>query len=314
MSLLLLVSCSSKRRNFNLEYQYPQWYTHAPVSVDKFYGTGKGVGKTAAINDALNSIAKQIQVIVSSKFEETVQSKNGFNDSYIRETISASVIGVELSGYKIVQSIQTENYDTLVLIELDKKLVTQNYKDKLKIIKEEINQSLMSDDLTFLKKKSNNLKKISQIEGIVAVLRSIEEKEPSIYLSNEDENEKFNKRLSGISFKIIANTESSVAIEKIIKHELTTAGYKVVSSDGPSSFIISINDSVLTQSQGNRFFVRHSVEIKATRPNGEVFATKNTEEVLSSYVSFKDALANTGYEFKKYFKSNSIDQFLNLSL
>lgn len=307
--LLVLTACTSKRRNFTQEYKYPEWYNHSPTSDDKFYGTGKGVGKSAAVNDALNSIARQIQVFVSSRYEETIRSHLGRNESSIKEMISAEVIAVELNGYKITNSLQTENYDTLVLIEIDKHLVVKNYKDKLKKIKDEINQSILKDDTAFLKSRSKDLSKLSKIDSIIMILKSLEQKDVSAYQTVEKD--LYLKRFNEISFKVIGDSQTSQTIKNIIKDALSSAGYRIIGDNTNSSFNIVINDSVHSQKQGRTFLVKHMVQVKVKNFKGEELAVKSSEEILSSYHSFVDALANTGNDLKSIIKSKGIDHYLN---
>lgn len=309
--VLAFTACTSKRRNFTQEYKYPEWYNNPPTSGDKFYGTGKGVGRSAAVNDALNSIAKQIQVFVSSRYEETTRSHFGKSESSVREMISAEVIDVELHGYKIANSLQTENYDTLVLIEIDKSLVIQNYKDKLKKIKDEINVSILKDDTAFLKSRAKDLSELSKIDSIIMILKSLEQKDFSDFQTLEKD--LYLKRFNEISFKVIGDSQTSVIIKNIIKNALTSAGHRLVGDDTNSSFTVVVNDSVHYQAQGRTFLVKHMVQVKVKNLKGEELAVKNSEEVLLSYHSFVDALANTGNDLKSEIKSKGIDHYLNLA-
>ncbi len=307
--LVFLASCTSKKRGYE---SYPQWYME-PTSSDEryFYATGKGPDKDKAIKDGLKEIAAQIKTVVSSKFQEETMTNNQFENHVTKMTVETETSNIEIYGYKIVNIHQMENYDFILLIQIEKSQVIKEYLNKFDKLKFSIMQKLKSNDFVFLKNKNKIAIELQESETILAILSSLNQKNMESVAELRNLEEEFIARNNKISFSVMAASEKLLQTVSVLKNAITEEGYKISDSDS-ASLHITVDGEILDDMQGRLFLVKQKVEIKLKDMNKVIHSSNVIEEVGSSSISFGDASLNTGVELRDKLRKIGFKKFVGL--
>ena len=309
--LIFTVSCSSKRKSYKDAYVFPVWYQTPPASSDRFfYGTGKAVGQTSAVNDALKNIAGQVSSVVSSQYKEELKATNQRVDNQVEETIKVEISQIELSGYKILQSQQMENFDFLVLVQIEKSVIVNHYLNKMNKLQYSINQKLLLSDYQFLKNKMPLQQELNDLERVLSILGSLQA--PRVAETEELRRfqDSFHQRNEQISFAIVSKNQQFFKNENTLKDAVTHYGHKV-SPDG--SLVILLEGISVQKREGGLYLVRQQIEIKIMDKEGKILTSRMVEEVGASNLSFDDAVSNTGHALKEQFKKKGFQSFFGLN-
>ena len=307
--LVFLASCTSKKRGYE---SYPQWYMEPTSSDERYFcATGKGPDKDKAIKDGLKEIAAQIKTVVSSKFKEETMTNNQFENHVTKMTVETETSNIEIYGYKIVNIHQMENYDFILLIQIEKSQVIKEYLNKFDKLKFSIMQKLKSNDFVFLKNKNKIAIELQESETILAILSSLNQKNMESVAELRNLEEEFIARNNKISFSVMGASEKLLQTVSVLKNAITEEGYKISDSDS-ASLHFTVDGEILDNMQGRLFLVKQKVEIKLKDINKVIHSSNVIEEVGSSSISFDDASLNTGAELRDKLRKIGFKKFVGL--
>lgn len=308
-ALLFFNSCANQQGNSSAG-NFPDWYNSAPLSTSKvFYAVGKGTQKDHAIKNALYSISKQVKVIVSSSYKELERTNKDFGKNIIEENLINDVARISTSGFKITKEQKLSKTEFAVLIELNKSIVIAQYNEKLRKVEKEISDEIGNEDFNFLRDRYKTQNHLSEMKLILKVLSSFGDDKSEEYQREQEYRERFFNRLSGLSFRIVRNSDDFSHAERIIENEITNAGYKIAERNQPHSFLISISGRVNRDMQGRLFTVKQRLEVRIQSERGDIFAAKIIEESSTSNLSFNDAIANSGGELRNQLRRKGVESF-----
>lgn len=119
---LLLLGCGT--------IKYPSWLSNFNRDTDKLYGIGTGISPEEAKKVAVNDIASQIRISVSSRSISTMRDDNrvGYEKGFIQD-ISNKVDDTVIPGYTVVKDEKLDDGRFTVLISVDKTKLIEQYKE-----------------------------------------------------------------------------------------------------------------------------------------------------------------------------------------
>lgn len=108
------------------------WWLNPPEDTpDYIYGLGEGFGMQQARQAALSDIAGKLSTQLTSSLNRLVQESDGrFNES-IRQEINSQTTDVELSQFQVIQSYQTRNNVTRVLVRLERQRLAAIWQQRI---------------------------------------------------------------------------------------------------------------------------------------------------------------------------------------
>ncbi len=306
--LVLLVSCASKK---DRRAQYPQWYLEPNTSDEQFfYASGKGAAKDPAIKDALREIAAQIKTVVSSKFKQDSVTSSHARSNVIRSTLELETSKVDLTGYKVLKTHQTEDFDFLVLVQVEKASVLQTYGGQRDRLAASIEQKLQATSVGYLRSSPKLHAELEEYEAVLAILGSLGAPVGADQSKLQGYREQARTKLDGVSFSILLEDPKFQQTANVLKTAVTEQGYRISELEAP--LIFRVGGEMLDQKQGNLFLVKQKVSIRLQDPAGETFSTNTVEEIGSSTLSFEDAALNTGVSLKEKLKKVGFRKYVGI--
>lgn len=139
---LLLSGCPNPPKNNHasshaptIQTAQPQWVLQPPNdSQQTLYGSGQGINRQQAIQNALADLSSRLGVKVSSQFQTTLSVQKRGYELTKRDThqqVNTEVAPIEINQYQVVETYAPLPTTIYVLIKSNKQLLAKSLQDKL---------------------------------------------------------------------------------------------------------------------------------------------------------------------------------------
>jgi len=152
---------------------YPNWYTNQQNdTLSILYAKSEAYTQEEAISSALNIIASKINISIESSFRSVINSsKNSYSKS-TQQNIKNSVKKIDFTNYKVVKKEKLSNGKIIVLVKIDKNILSRSLELKIENNIKKYNAILFS--------KYSNI--TSKIKTYKQTALDIKKSETSVYL------------------------------------------------------------------------------------------------------------------------------------
>lgn len=303
---LSLLNCSKKK---------PEWFSNPPISQNIIYGTGVSNFDCAdSRKNALNDVASQIKVNLSSKFENNVyENSAGFNAETNNVNLNIKNDNIEITNYRIENQELIEGVCyTLISIERDS-LKSQTKATISSIVKDlDILQNKLIKDKDLIK----------QVQTIKEIKVKVIELQKNINLmlaldtnyNGDFEKEKINSLKDNVD-EVGKNIYFNINCEEqelkdIFLSSLTDAGYNVISDKNGNGINIFINTKFTENELYGYYIIESNITLLFSNAKKGSTYQKTFTNRASSVISFEKSKAKI-YENIKQQIPSVINEFLN---
>lgn len=299
------------------------WVNNPPSDTNSyFYAVGFGSTQKDAKSDALSTISAKISVEVASSFSSSVTASRQGDDEEVLATTKSEVLSksknIEYTDVK-VQKSHNEGNQWSVLVEVDKKLLTESYERKL----DKVDTKIKAEWEVY--KGAGFFEKLKLSVTIEKYLKETDAFFPLLYAINKgyDDSKYTNdyitytkemrKARDELVFKIQAD-KNSEPLASLIRSELSSEN--ATFSDKNYNVLISITTKAkmkkypsTNEKFANLTFALRKTVIKATDRNGNVVSNTVYKTKSGSEDGFEDAIARTA-KYEKKIKQKGIVAFI----
>ncbi len=235
----ILISCANKK---------PDWFMNPPISNDIIYGIGvSNYNFEDARKNALNDISSQIQVNISSDFNNNVyENSSGLNMEITNSNLQIKSNDILITNYR---SEKQESKDGIyyVMLSIDRNILTVQTSNKIDSIMQDL--EIMRNSLI---KEKDQIKQIKNIKDIkdkmqnlqkqITLINGLDLKYDTTNKLEEVENIKKNidRIMENISFFIDSDNQE---ITDLLSSALSENGYNVAKNNSKNNIIIKVNSS-----------------------------------------------------------------------
>lgn len=215
--------------------ELPSWYLNTPASNNNFYhGVGSGSTKEEAKISALNNIASEISVSISSNMEISKKTTTSSYEKEVQSNTKSSVDKIKFTGVTIVENAQQNGkiytylkVNRAILFDAQKTKVDNDYNKLIGTWK-----NIQKNGVFSLVQNSDQLNKdIVQVSSKLPILKAI---------NNSFDNTKYDERLLNIKNEAVAlKSNASVFVNSknnakpyaaVVKQYISSLGLKIVNS------------------------------------------------------------------------------------
>jgi len=302
--------------------QIPQWYLN-PQSSDKinFYGVGTGASKDEAKINALNQVAAEISVSVSSSMEIQKRSSNNSYSKNIESNTKATIEKMKFTGVDIVKNEYIDG-KFYTYLKVDKDTLFDARKKEL--------DALYSDSVSSWENivQSGGLEIIKSSDKIVTNISTMQTSLPILYAINSSFDDKsyrakidklannIEDAKANVLVKIVSKNAPNYA--NIVKKYISSAGINIANGNSiNNSNLVTIevdkqSKSKLVKSSDPRLkgasFADVIVTIK-TIANNKVVAQNSIKVLNISKEGYESAVRKTA-KFEREIKNKGIMNIL----
>ncbi len=323
-ALVFLSACgvSASAANAN-ESETESWVNHPPADTSKyFYAVGYGETQKDAKSDALATISAKISVDVASNFSSSVTATRQDGDEEVLQSTKNEVISksknIEYTDVKVKKSLHQDD-EWIVLVEVDRDVLTQTYERKLKKIDDKLKAEWEvfqnADPFEKLKLSVTIDKYLKETDTIFPLLHALnpnydDSKYTNRYLKYTKEMRNAREKLV---FKIEAD-ENSQSLASLIRSKLSAQN--IVFSDKNYNTLIKITTKAKKRkypSANEEFakltFALRNTTIKVLDKEGNIVSNTLYKTKDGSPDGFEDAIAKTA-KYEKKIKEKGIIAFI----
>ena len=244
---LMISGCVSEKNFFSQpknqvshSSNLPSWYLNPPSSTqNSFIGVGKGNTQNEAKSVALEQIAGEISVNISSTLNIEKIAKNGVGSKTIQQNIQSTIINIQLSNVKIVQSKFIDN-QFYVYVKVSKMELFYKHKAefdrKVNKLRNILNNFFQQNPILYLKAENEFKETLNQAYAKLGLLRILNHNfdlDKTIDFLNNLNLQYFNQKQS---IKIFVDGETGYG--NVIKKHLT--GVTFVDNRTEANLIIQL--------------------------------------------------------------------------
>ncbi len=323
-ALVFLSACgaSASAANAN-DNSNESWVNHPPADTSKyFYAVGYGETQKDAKSDALATISAKISVDVASNFSSSVTATRMDGDEEVLKSTKNEVISksknIEYTDVKVKKSLHKDD-EWIVLVEVDRDVLTKTYERKLKKIDDKLKAEWEifknADPFEKLKLSVTIDKYLKETDAIFPLLHALNPNyDDSAYTKRYLRYTKeMRKARDELVFKIEAD-ENSQSLASLIRSELSA--HNAVFSDKNYNTLIKITTKAKKRkypSANEEFakltFALRKTTIKVLDKDGNVVSNTVYKTKDASPDGFEDAIAKTA-KYEKKIKQKGIFAFI----
>lgn len=303
--LLAAFACSARAGSL------PSWYLNPPQSdAQALYGAGEGTNFQEARHAALNAIAEEISVTITSKMERREnlsQGNNGSNyDKQVNQKLTAEIQKIRFNNAEVVMNEATGG-KVYVLVSVDRAALAQSEKAELErklASADELYKSSRNDPIyrKFQKLKAIDAGK-AEILSLLAIMRG---------LDGSYDLDPIQAKLSGyerdylaIKDKVVVHVQSDGAMPQVkdaLEAAFSAEAIKVSSKSpgkDPNALVVRYATELQNREVYSSKMTKLAVTVKTQAGTGDIVATSRIESSGSSLADFDKSAAAAVDAFAK---------------
>ncbi len=322
---VVLVGCtggsnSPSIANANTD-KLPTWYLNTQQSDNQYYyGVGEGSSKSEAKINALNQIASEISISISSSMEINKELSADSYSKKIQKNTKASVDKIKFTNVKIIENAQA-NSKIYSYVKVNRNTLFNAQKDLVDSKVDKVN--LMWADikangifkLIMNNKKLNNT--IGDIYATLPILKAINSKfDKSDYINKLSKIDKDAKNMFSTASVYITGNKGSEPFVTVVKQHISSLGLNIVTTKQN----VNNNDLLVIYVEKNAkkknvktsdprlrgaSFADMTIILKTLNASNKILAQNSIKVINISKNSYKDATAKT-QKFERIIKKNGI--------
>ncbi|EGJ51819.1 LPP20 family lipoprotein [Desulfocurvibacter africanus] len=305
--VLLAVTLTCSARAVSL----PAWYLNPPQSDEQaLYGAGEGSNFQEARHAALNAIAEEISVTITSKMERRENlSQNNSTSSYdkqVNQRLTAEIQKIRFNNAEVVMNEATGG-KVYVLVSVDRAALAESQKAELErklAATDELYKSSKNDPIY---RKFQKLKSIDgEKAGILSLVAIMQGLDGSYDLAPvRAKLQAYARDFLAIKDKVVVHVQSDGSMPQIkdaLEAAFAAESIKVSAtapSRNPDALVVRYTAELQNREVYSSKMSKLSVTVKTQAGSGDIVATNRIESNGSSLTDFDKAAAAAVAAFAK---------------